>query len=97
MHGCVNVDADFLSYFCFLEGREVGTKNDDKPFSFSKNTYIYFQSNLSIVSISAYRSKYEGKTKHLARLSDSQYKRFIKCLRQSKFVKGKIKNYFIKE
>ena len=92
-HGCTNLDLERLSFYIFEKSKTIGLKPNNDSFGFEKNTFIFFQTNISKEPLLNFL-KYKGNIQHLATLSDNEYQNLINCISQSKLVKRKLKPYF---
>lgn len=86
-YGC-SVHKNFMPYYFFPANQIIGSNN----YSFEKDTYIFFQSNIRKESI----SKFEKAEKilfgliDLGTLNNEELKRVIKCALKSKFMPSDI-------
>jgi len=94
-HGCTNLDLERLSFYIFEKSKIIGLKPNNDSFGFEKNTFIFFQTNISKEPLLNFL-KYKENIRHLATLSDDEYQNLINCISQSKLVKRKLKPYFDK-
>lgn len=92
-HGCTNNEV--FSFFMFEEHRVVGTKTDGSNFSFDKNTFVLVKDNVSFISTVSLLKYFPGRINHLGNLSESEYKRLIKCIKASVHLKQKVKRVLI--
>ena len=85
-HGCCNSVDHVFSFYIFEQGREI-CKN---KYCFPKHTFVYYQNNVLELSMTDFLAKrYDIEIKGV--LSDSEYRRFIKCMKNSKDIKRGIK------
>jgi len=94
-HGCTNLDLERLSFYIFEKSKIIGLKPNNDSFGFEKNTFIFFQTNISKEPLLNFL-KYKENIRHLATLSNDEYQNLINCISQSKLVKRKLKPYFDK-
>ena len=92
-HGCTNLDLERLSFYIFEKSKMIGLKPNNDSFGFEKNTFIFFQTNISKEPLLNFL-KYKGNIQHFATLSDDEYQNLINCISQSKLLKRKLKPYF---
>jgi hypothetical protein len=92
-HGCTNLDLERLSFYIFEKDRVIGLKSNNQDFGFEKNTFIFFQTNISKEPIQNFL-KYKDDIFHLATLFENEYKDLINCIYQSKLLKRNLKAYF---
>ncbi|TAH18477.1 MAG: hypothetical protein EAZ08_11340 [Cytophagales bacterium] len=92
-HGCTNLDLERLSFYIFEKNKPIGLKPNNESFGFEKNTFIFFQTNISKEPLLNFL-KYKGNIQHLATLSDEEYQHLVNCISQSNLVKRKLKPYF---
>lgn len=92
-HGCTNLDLERLSFYIFEKSKTIGLKPNNENFGFDRNTFIFFQTNISKEPLLNFL-KYKENVLHLAKLSDDEYQNLINCISQSKLVKRKLKPYF---
>ena len=95
-HGCTNSKENSLSFYCFRQNRIVGITPQQEDFYFHKNTFIYVSDNVTQVPISKYRIYPKENIRLLATLNEEEYKRVIKCIAKSQFLKKKLKPIFEK-
>ena len=93
-HGCTNSSDYLFSFYCYEQKRIIGISSKGVDFFFDKTTFIYFQSNLSVIPTAKYLDNYGASMKILATLSDQEYDRLIKCLKKSNLAPRKIKRFF---
>ncbi len=90
-HGCTNSSDNLFSFYMFEEKRVIG----ERGFSFNKNTFIHFQYNLSKVNTSSFLN-YIPSIEVMDKVIDSEYKRLLKCILNSKNIKRSLKTEFEK-
>ncbi len=95
-HGCTNSEENSLSFYYFEENRIVGKTPQQKDFCFHKDTFIYVSDNVTQIPLSKYQNYPKGDITLIGILNDDEYKRVIKCIAKSKFLKKKLKPIFEK-
>jgi len=91
-HGCCNTNPVLgISHYCFTPYRQIGEKIDGSKFSFEKYTFVYFKDDIFEMKALDYITKLKGNTRLLGKLSNSEFKRFLKCAQGSKTIKIKHK------
>lgn len=90
-HGCTNNST--FSFFTFLEDRVIGIDNEGNDFSFDKNTFVFFRDNIEVISYKTILSYYPNNASLLGELSTDEYARFMKCIKGSKMLRKKHKEF----
>lgn len=85
-HGCCNSSCGMYSHYVFLKDAPVC----ENGFSFKKHTFIYFQHNVFELNISDFIQK-QSTPSVKGKLTDSEHRRVLKCIKASRHVKRKIK------
>ena len=68
-----------------------GVKENGNPFAFNLNTFVFVKDNVSLLNTADLLSYHPARIKYLGILSDTEYKRLIKCIKGSKHLKFKVK------
>lgn len=85
LHGCCNNDN--FSHYVFVNSRSIC----DNGFCFDLDTFVYYNHNVLQLSIANFKEKsYSIEVK--GKLNQTEYKRFVRCIKGSRHVKRKIKN-----
>jgi len=94
-HGCTKSKDLGLSYYMFEKDRTIGDINE---FSFPKNTFVFFQSNVRKNKVSKF-NKYlnNDQIRLIDRLVFPEYKRLLKCAARSFFTPRFIKRILEEE
>ena len=90
-HGCTNNNT--FSFFTFLKDRVIGITNNGDDFSFDKNTFVFFRDNVEVIPYQTILSYYPDNASLLGELSEDEYKRFMKCIKGSKMLRKKHKEF----
>ena len=86
-HGCTNSSDGLFSYFMF-EAKRVVCENG---FGFDLNTFVYFAYNVQQTPIANFLNYFSGDIQLKGKLTEQEYKRFIKCLKSSRHIPRSIK------
>lgn len=86
IHGCCNSVCGTFSHYVFEKSRAIC----DNRFSFPKHTFVYYNNNVREISIDLFEKKtYDISL--VGRLTPTEYKRFIKCMKGSRHIQRAIK------
>jgi hypothetical protein len=91
--GCINDGLNF-SMYTFPKDIEIGYQPNHTPFSFSKETYILFNTeNINEIAIQHLLAEYPN-TYLLATLNEPFFDNFMNCLKASQNIKRKYQRIF---
>lgn len=94
-HGCTNNEDDGLSFYMFESGRVIGLT---KEYSFPKNTFIFFQSNIYKNPITHF-DKYvnNNQIELVDKLTHKEFKRLLKCAIKSFTIRRDMKKLLVEQ